>query len=107
MRCGRSSPQVDEIVQEIVTAVKLQFTVWEQGWTVRKRTDNLEANGASLLYVQHAMGHHSAAFTLQVYGHLQRNGEQKEVDKLDEAILHVSKRTQDGPINLNVVSKIS
>jgi integrase len=40
-------------------------------------------NGATLLYVQHAMGHHSAAFTLQVYGHFQPTGNRSEVDKLD------------------------
>jgi len=41
-------------------------------------------NGATLLYVQHAMGHHSAAFTLQVYGHFQPTGNRDEVDKLDD-----------------------
>lgn len=40
-------------------------------------------NGATLLYVQNAMGHHSAAFTLQVYGHFQPTGNRSEVDKLD------------------------
>jgi adenylate cyclase len=44
----------DEIVQKIVTTLKLQLTLWEQGLLVRKRTDNLEAydhflrGGASL-----------------------------------------------------------
>jgi len=33
----------DEIVQKIVTTLKLQLTVREQGWIVRKHTDNLEA----------------------------------------------------------------
>src|SRR5262245_11799539 len=33
----------DEIVQKIVTALKLQLTMWEQGILVRKTTDNLEA----------------------------------------------------------------
>jgi tetratricopeptide (TPR) repeat protein len=33
----------DEIVQKIVTTLKLQLTLWEQGILVRKRTDNLEA----------------------------------------------------------------
>src|SRR5712692_2186561 len=32
----------DEIVQKIVTTLKLQLTLWEQGALVRKRTDNLE-----------------------------------------------------------------
>jgi len=44
-------------------------------------------NGATLLYVQNAMGHHSAAFTLQVYGHFQPTGNRSEVDKLD-AVIH-------------------
>jgi integrase len=61
--------------------------------------------GASLPYVQNAMGHHSAAFTLQVYGHLQPRRESKEVDKLDEAITAVPRRTQGGPADLNAVSK--
>jgi tetratricopeptide (TPR) repeat protein len=33
----------DEIVQKIVTTLKLQLTVQAQGWLVRKTTDNLEA----------------------------------------------------------------
>ncbi|MBI3800450.1 MAG: tetratricopeptide repeat protein, partial [Deltaproteobacteria bacterium] len=33
----------DEIVQKIVTTLKLQLTLWEQGSLVRKRTDNVEA----------------------------------------------------------------
>jgi len=33
----------DEIVQKIVTTLKLQLSVWEQGWIVHKHTDNLEA----------------------------------------------------------------
>jgi TolB-like protein/predicted Zn-dependent protease len=33
----------DEIVQKIVTTLKLQLTVEEQGYLVRKHTDNLEA----------------------------------------------------------------
>jgi len=33
----------DEIVQKIVTTLKLQLTLMEQGLQVRKRTDNLEA----------------------------------------------------------------
>jgi adenylate cyclase len=38
----------DEIVQKIVTTLKLQLTVQEQGWLVRKTTDNLEAYDAYL-----------------------------------------------------------
>lgn len=33
----------DDIVQKIVTTLKLQLTLREQGWTVHKRTDNIEA----------------------------------------------------------------
>jgi TolB-like protein/class 3 adenylate cyclase len=33
----------DESVQQIVTTLKLQLTLWEQGVLVRKTTDNLEA----------------------------------------------------------------
>jgi adenylate cyclase len=33
----------DEIVQKIVTTLKLQLTLWEKGSLVRKHTDNLEA----------------------------------------------------------------
>jgi TolB-like protein/Tfp pilus assembly protein PilF len=33
----------DEIVQKIVTTLKLQLSLWEQGVLVRKPTDNLEA----------------------------------------------------------------
>ena len=33
----------DEIVQKIVTTLKLQVTLWEQGILVRKRTDNVDA----------------------------------------------------------------
>ena len=37
----------DEIVQRIVTTLKLQFPLWEQeGKLVRRRTDNLEAYDA-------------------------------------------------------------
>src|SRR5262249_40898484 len=38
----------DEIVQKIVTTLKLQLTLQEQGYSVRKRTDNLEAYDAFL-----------------------------------------------------------
>jgi adenylate cyclase len=33
----------DEIVQKVVTTLKLQLTLWEQGRLVRKHTDSLEA----------------------------------------------------------------
>jgi adenylate cyclase len=38
----------DEIVQKIVTTLKLQLTLQEQGYIVRKRTDSLEAYDAFL-----------------------------------------------------------
>jgi TolB-like protein/Flp pilus assembly protein TadD len=38
----------DEIVQKIVTTLKLQLTLQEQGYMVRKHTDNLEAYDAFL-----------------------------------------------------------
>jgi len=38
----------DEIVQKIVTTLKLQLTLQEQGYIVRKHTDNLEAYDAFL-----------------------------------------------------------
>jgi adenylate cyclase len=38
----------DEIVQKIVTTLKLQMTLQEQGYIVRKHTDNLEAYDAFL-----------------------------------------------------------
>src|SRR5262249_52121639 len=38
----------DEVVQKIVTTLKLQLTLEEQGWIVRKHTDNLEAYDAFL-----------------------------------------------------------
>ncbi|MBI3800312.1 MAG: tetratricopeptide repeat protein, partial [Deltaproteobacteria bacterium] len=38
----------DEIVQKIVTTLKLQLSAQEQGWIVRKHTDNLEAYDAFL-----------------------------------------------------------
>jgi adenylate cyclase len=42
----------DEIVQKIVTTLKLQLTLQEQGWVMRKRTDNLEAYDAFLRAVE-------------------------------------------------------
>ncbi|HKA56736.1 MAG TPA: adenylate/guanylate cyclase domain-containing protein [Candidatus Binatia bacterium] len=38
----------DEIVQKIVTTLKLQLTLEEKGWVVRKHTDNLKAYDAFL-----------------------------------------------------------
>src|SRR5262249_36856162 len=45
----------DEIVQKIVTTLKLQLTLEEQGWIVRKTTDNLEAYDAFLRGVEYAV----------------------------------------------------
>jgi integrase len=41
--------------------------------------------GESLKYVQEQLGHHSAAFTLAVYGHLIPRGNRRAVDRLDDA----------------------
>jgi len=41
--------------------------------------------GQPLTYVQHQLGHHSAAFTLKVYGHLLPRGDRRAVDALDDA----------------------
>ncbi len=43
----------DEIVQKIVTTLKLQLTLEEQGYIVRKHTDNVEAYDAFLRGVEH------------------------------------------------------
>src|SRR5262249_43392025 len=43
----------DEIVQKIVMTLKLQFTLQEQGWIVRKHTDNPEAYDALLQGVEY------------------------------------------------------
>lgn len=45
----------DEIVQKIVTTLKLQLTLPEQGVTVRKHTDNLEAYDYYLRGVEYGM----------------------------------------------------
>jgi integrase len=41
--------------------------------------------GEPLTYVQQQLGHHSAAFTLKVYGHLLPRGDRRAVDALDDA----------------------
>ena len=43
----------DEIVQKIVTTLKLQLTVQEEGYLIRKHTDNLEAYDAFLRGVEY------------------------------------------------------
>lgn len=40
--------------------------------------------GEPLPYVQQQLGHHSAAFTLKVYGHLMPRGSRRAVDALDD-----------------------
>src|SRR2546426_2795213 len=43
----------DEIVQKIVTTLRLQLSLQEQGYSVRKHTDNLEAYDAFLRGVEY------------------------------------------------------
>ena len=43
----------------------------------------LEA-GEPITYVQRQLGHHSPAFTLEVYGHLVPRGDRRAVDRLDD-----------------------
>jgi adenylate cyclase len=43
----------DEIVQKIVTTLRLQLSLWEQGHLVRKTTDNLEAYDSYLRGVEY------------------------------------------------------
>ena len=40
-----------------------------------------------LTYVQQQLGHHSAAFTLKVYGHLLPRGNRRAVDALDDTTI--------------------
>jgi integrase len=42
--------------------------------------------GEPLTYVQRQLGHHSPAFTLEVYGHLLPRGDRRAVDRLDDPI---------------------
>ena len=53
----------DEIVQQIVTTLKLQLTLQEQGYVVRKHTDNLEAYDAFLRGVE-LVWRYSKAFNI-------------------------------------------
>jgi integrase len=41
--------------------------------------------GEPITYVQRQLGHHSPAFTLEVYGHLVPRGDRRAVDRLDDA----------------------
>lgn len=43
--------------------------------------------GEPLSYIQQQLGHHSAAFTLKVYGHLLPRGDSRAVDALDDATI--------------------
>jgi integrase len=43
--------------------------------------------GEPLIYVQQQLGHHSAPFTLSVYGHLLPRGDRRAVDALDDAAI--------------------
>jgi TolB-like protein/Flp pilus assembly protein TadD len=46
----------DEVVQKIVTTLKLQLTLEQRGWVARKHTDNLEAYDYYLRGVEYASG---------------------------------------------------
>jgi integrase len=43
--------------------------------------------GEPLTYVQQQLGHHSAAFTVKVYGHLLPRGDRRAVNALDDATI--------------------
>jgi TolB-like protein/class 3 adenylate cyclase len=66
------APQ-DEIVQKIVTTLKLQLTLQEQGFIVRKHTDNLEA------YDYHLRG-------LEYFGRTTQEGNAQARQMLEKAI---------------------
>jgi adenylate cyclase len=53
----------DDIVQKIVTTLRLQLTLWEQGVLVRKRTDNPEAYDYNLRGIEYFMRLTKAANT--------------------------------------------
>jgi len=46
-----------------------------------------------LPYIQHQLGHHSAAFTLRVYGHLMPRQGRRGVDALDDASIRNPRAT--------------
>jgi TolB-like protein/class 3 adenylate cyclase len=52
----------DEIVQRIVTTLRLQLTLQEQGYIVRKHTDNLDAYDAVLRAVEYATHYTKEAY---------------------------------------------
>ena len=45
----------DEIIQRIVKTLKLQLTLWEQGFLVRKHAENLEAYDLGLRGLESSM----------------------------------------------------
>lgn len=45
----------DEIGRKILTTLKLQLSLWLQGWQVRKRTSNMEAYDAYLRGMEHIL----------------------------------------------------
>ena len=50
-------------------------------------------NGESLTYVKEQMGHSSINVTVDIYGHLVPGGNRQAVDKLDDAVPLVAKKT--------------
>ncbi len=55
----------DEIIQKIVTTLRLQLTLQAQGWIVRKHTDNLEAYDAFLHGMEYMWRNTKEAITIQ------------------------------------------
>jgi hypothetical protein len=53
--------------------------------------------GEPLTYVQQQLGHHSAAFTLKVYGHLLPRGDRRAVDGLDDTTIRNLAATRSSP----------
>ncbi len=50
-------------------------------------------NGESLTYVKEQMGHSSINVTVDIYGHLVPGGNRQAVDKLDDGLPAVAKKT--------------
>jgi integrase len=50
-------------------------------------------NGESLTYVKEQMGHSSINVAVDIYGHLVPGGNRQAVDKLDDALPAVAKKT--------------
>jgi integrase len=53
--------------------------------------------GEPLTYVQQQLGHHSAAFTLAVYGHFIPRADHRAVDRLDDATFRNPSATSTTP----------